>query len=106
MANGSPDEILIAFESGHYKKVFGEWGGDSVWMHFIKDDGGMVHVNKDKVEYIETFDGDEEAALEDSEEAGVDAIGFHVESDQGYTVLDDDNEESIDTRTVCERRVA
>jgi len=46
---------LVSFESGHYKTVVGKWKGDSVWTHFIKEDGGQVHVNKDKVEYIETF---------------------------------------------------
>ena len=49
-------ETLISFESGHYKKVLGEWKGDSVWGHFKKASGGMVHINKDKVEYMETFD--------------------------------------------------
>ena len=47
-------ETLISFESGHYKKVIGEWKGDSVWAHFINESGSHVHVNKDKVEYIET----------------------------------------------------
>jgi phosphopantothenoylcysteine synthetase/decarboxylase len=46
---------LIAFESGHYKKAPGIWKEDSVWAHFIKPDGGMIHVNKEKVEYMETF---------------------------------------------------
>ena len=46
---------LVSFESGHYKSVTGKWKGDSVWTHFIKEDGGQVHINKDKVEYIETF---------------------------------------------------
>lgn len=46
---------VIAFESGHYKPVIGKWRGDSVWSHFVKEDGGQVHINKDKVEYIETF---------------------------------------------------
>ena len=50
---------LISFDSGHYKSVTGRWKGDSVWCHFIKKDGGQVHVNKDKVEYIETFPVDE-----------------------------------------------
>jgi hypothetical protein len=58
MAEGKQREHLISFESGHYKKVKGEWKGDSVWAHFVKDSGGMLHVNKDKVEYIEDF-GDE-----------------------------------------------
>ena len=58
MAKGKSNETLIAFESGHYKKVKGEWAGDSVWCHFKKDDGGMLHVNKDKVEYTETFKED------------------------------------------------
>jgi len=57
MADGKPGETLIAFESGHYKKAPGFWKGDSVWAHFIKPDGGMIHVNKDKVEYMETFGG-------------------------------------------------
>jgi len=56
MAEGKPNEILISFESGHYKKVKGEWKGDSVWGHYTKESGGVVHVNKEKVEYIETFD--------------------------------------------------
>jgi len=55
VATGKNREQLISFETGHYKKVTGEWSGDSVWGHFKKDSGGMVHVNKDKVEYIETF---------------------------------------------------
>ena len=45
--------ILISFESGHYKKVRGEWKGDSVWTHWIKPNGKGVHINKDKVEYYE-----------------------------------------------------
>ena len=45
--------VLISFESGHYKKLKGEWKGDSVWFHWIKSDGKKVHVNKDKIEYIE-----------------------------------------------------
>lgn len=61
MAKGAKGETLIAFESGHYKKVKGKWVGDSVWTHFTKDGGGIVHVNKCKVEYIETFeDNDDE----------------------------------------------
>jgi len=56
MAEGEKREILVAFESGHYKKVKGEWKGDSVWMHLKKDSGGTVHINKDKLEYIETFE--------------------------------------------------
>jgi hypothetical protein len=59
MAEGKKDETLVAFESGHYKTVKGKWKGDSVWCHFNKADGGMVHINKDKVEYMESF-GDEE----------------------------------------------
>jgi len=58
MADGKKNETLISFESGHYKKVKGEWKGDSVWGHFFKEDGGMIHINKDKVEYIETFGKD------------------------------------------------
>ena len=56
MATGTPGEHLISFESGHYKKVKGTWKGDSVWTHFEKASGGMIHINKDKVEYIETFE--------------------------------------------------
>lgn len=58
MAEGKLNETLIAFESGHYKKVIGEWKGDSMWSHFEKEAGGMVHVNKEKVEYMETFGTD------------------------------------------------
>jgi len=61
MAKGKSNETLIAFESGNYKKVKGKWVGDSVWAHFEKEGGGMVHVNKDKVEYTETFPMEEEA---------------------------------------------
>ncbi len=49
----SIQEHLVSFESGHYKKVMGEWQGDSVWCHIKKADGTMVHINKDKVEYIQ-----------------------------------------------------
>jgi hypothetical protein len=45
--------FLISFESGHYKKIKGEWKGDSVWAHWFKSNGKMIHVNKDKVEYME-----------------------------------------------------
>ena len=47
-------ETLISFESGHYKAFKGEWQGDSVWAHFKTADGRVIHVNKDKVEYIQT----------------------------------------------------
>ena len=56
MAEGKLGETLISFRSGHYKKVKGRWKGDSVWCHFKKDSGGMVHINKEEVEYIETFE--------------------------------------------------
>jgi hypothetical protein len=49
-------EHLVSFESGHYKKIKGTWRGDSVWGHFKKEAGGEVHINKDKIEYIETFE--------------------------------------------------
>lgn len=56
MAEGKPGDILISFKSGHYKKIKGAlWDGDSVWSHFEKRSGGMVHVNKEEVEYMETF---------------------------------------------------
>lgn len=47
------DIVLVSFESGHYKRLKGNWKGDSVWFHWIKTDGKNVHVNKDKIEYIE-----------------------------------------------------
>ena len=56
MAEGKAGETLVAFESGHYKSIDGVWVGDSVWSHFKKRKGGMVHLNKDKVEYTETFE--------------------------------------------------
>ena len=45
--------MLISFESGHYKKVVGQWKGDSIWTHWIKSNGKSIHINKDKVEYYE-----------------------------------------------------
>ena len=54
-------ETLISFESGHYKKIVGCWKGDSVWVHFQAEDGSMVHVNKEKVEYIQVFRKDKVA---------------------------------------------
>lgn len=39
MAEGKTGEILISFESGHYKKIKGEWKGDSVWGHYTKSQG-------------------------------------------------------------------
>ena len=45
--------VLVSFESGHYKKVCGEWKGDSIWTHWIKPNGKQIHINKDKVEYYE-----------------------------------------------------
>jgi hypothetical protein len=48
-------KTLISFESGHYKEFTGQWLGDSVWGHFKKNSGSTVHINKDKVEYIETW---------------------------------------------------
>ena len=48
-------ETLIAFKSGHFKKIKGTWKGDSVWCHFLKASGGMVHINKDEIEYMESF---------------------------------------------------
>lgn len=57
MAEGKPGDVLISFKSGHYKKIEGAlWDGDSVWSHFEKRSGGMVHVNKEEVEYMETFE--------------------------------------------------
>lgn len=56
MATEIPKEIqtsLVSFKSGHYKKVTGYWKGDSVWTHFTKQNGKMVHINKNEVEYIE-----------------------------------------------------
>jgi len=46
-------EYLFSFESGHYKKFKGQWDGDSVWNHCTKEDGTKVHINKDRVEYVE-----------------------------------------------------
>lgn len=47
-------KTLIAFESGHYKAFTGSWLGDSVWGHHRTVQGKTIHINKDKVEYIET----------------------------------------------------
>lgn len=48
------EEFLICFESGHYKSFKGAWKGDSIWTHFIKDDGTKLHFNKEKIEYIQS----------------------------------------------------
>ena len=56
MAEGKAGNTLIAFRSGHYKRVTGTWTGDSVWCHFEKATGGHVHINKAEVEYMETFE--------------------------------------------------
>jgi len=55
MANDEKKEqtVLVSFESGHYKKIVGQWKGDSIWTHWIKPNGKTVHINKDKVEYYE-----------------------------------------------------
>ena len=50
----NPTEHLVAFESGHYKAFTGKWKGDSVWAHFVTEDGRVIHINKEKVEYIQT----------------------------------------------------
>ncbi len=65
MATGKPKENLVSFESGHYKKIYGTWAGDSVWCHFKKEGGGMVHLNKAKIEYIESFGPDFEPEPEE-----------------------------------------
>lgn len=63
-------DALISFESGHYKSLKNaEWKGDSVWCHFKKKDGGMVHFNKDKIEYIETWQPKNIAKAEELEAA-------------------------------------
>lgn len=75
MAEGKAGETLISFRSGHYKKVIGKWKGDSVWCHFVKDAGGMVHVNKEEVEYMETFaDGIPSELKEPLEKARMDPL--------------------------------
>lgn len=51
----SLDTTVIMFESGHRKEVQGTWKGDSVWIKFTKSSGELLYVNKDKVEYMETF---------------------------------------------------
>ena len=50
---GKQQTVLVSFESGHYKKVTGRWKGDSLWTHWIKENGKMIHINKNKVEYYE-----------------------------------------------------
>ena len=47
-------DITISFKSGHYKAFRGSWIGDSVWAHFYREDGSIVHVNKDQIEFIES----------------------------------------------------
>ncbi len=50
---GRQQTMLVSFESGHYKKIKGEWKGDSQWTHWIKSNGKCIHINKNKVEYYE-----------------------------------------------------
>lgn len=47
------EDFLISFESGHYKSFKGIWKGDSIWTHFEKEDGTHIHINKNKVEYMQ-----------------------------------------------------
>lgn len=49
-------QVLISFQSGHYKSFKGTWKGDSVWSHFILEDGTSLHFNKDKIEYMQVKD--------------------------------------------------
>lgn len=49
-------QVLVCFQSGHYKSFKGTWKGDSIWSHFVKDDGSHLHFNKDKIEYMEVKD--------------------------------------------------
>ena len=53
MVGAGDKSILASFESGHYKKITGTWKGDSVWGHYYKSNGKMVHINLSKVEYLE-----------------------------------------------------
>lgn len=46
-------KFLIAFKSGHYKTIIGEWKGDSVWCHIVSVSGAEYHINKSEVEYME-----------------------------------------------------
>lgn len=55
MAVNEEGRYLVSFESGHYKSLSGKWLGDSVWCHIAKNDGSIVHINKDKVEYIQVW---------------------------------------------------
>lgn len=50
---GRDQTMLVSFESSHYKKITGQWKGDSIWTHWVKPDGKAIHINKDKVEYYE-----------------------------------------------------
>ena len=70
MAEGKAGNTLIAFRSGHYKRVTGTWTGDSVWCHFEKATGGHVHINKAEVEYMETFERPDNVRWEASERSG------------------------------------
>lgn len=58
---GVAHATLVSFKSGHYKKFNGVWQGDSVWGHFKTEKGNIIHINKDEVEYIETFPPEEKA---------------------------------------------
>ena len=47
------NDITICFESGHIKSFVGEMVADSIWIHFDMQNGTRIHINKDKIEYIE-----------------------------------------------------
>lgn len=48
-------KVLVSFESGHYKSFIGDWKGDAVWGHHTLPNGSEIHINKDKIEYIQTW---------------------------------------------------
>lgn len=54
-------KTLVCFESGHYKEINGKWLGDKLWAHhYDEKKKSYIHINKDKVEYIEVwFEADE-----------------------------------------------
>lgn len=57
MTEGKIRVHLVSFRDGAYKKIVSpkSWK-QSVWLHYTKQDGGIVRINLANVNYIEEMD--------------------------------------------------
>lgn len=46
---------LVQFESGHIKELYGERMAGGRWERFRRDTGGIVRLNRELIEWIETY---------------------------------------------------